>query len=84
MWSIHELDKDKTIQSIANEEARLDHYKIERERLVNEFNRIQRAHQLQEEKLMFQIDQLNEFIKSGEDFVKECKEHLKSFDNAIN
>ena len=35
-WSINELDKEKTKQSISNEEARLDHCREERERLIRE------------------------------------------------
>lgn len=77
-WSINELDKEKTKQSISNEEARLDHCRIEREKLFNEFQRIKLINTQKENEMLDKIEMLDVSIKSGEQFVKECKEHLNN------
>lgn len=79
-WNINELDKNKTEQSIANEEIRLDHCRVERERLFNEFTRIKLINTRNENKMLDKIENLDKSIKFGEQFVSECKEHLKNFD----
>ena len=78
-WSVSELDKNKTEQSIVNEEIRLDHCRVERERLFNEFTRIKLINTRNENKMLDKIENLDKSIKFGEQFVKECKEHLKNF-----
>lgn len=77
-WSIYELDKEKTKQSISNEEARLDHCRIEREKLFNEFQRIKLINTQKENEMLDKIEMLDASIKSGEQFVNECKEHLNN------
>ena len=79
-WSVKELDKSKTEQAISNEEARLDNCRVERERLFNELCRIQRENKIKEERMVQQIDKIDASIESGEQFLNECKEHLKDFD----
>ena len=80
-WGIHELNKDKTILSIANEEARLDHCKIERERLIRERDRYKIEADRKLAEYYEKIGRLNFSINSSEQFVNECKEHLKDFEN---
>lgn len=77
-WSINELDKEKTKQSISNEEARLDHCRVEREKLFNEFQRIKLINTQKENEILDKIEMLDASIKSGEQFVNECKEHLNN------
>ena len=79
-WSVSELDKNKTEQAISNEEIRLDHCRVERERLFNELCYIQRENKIKEERMVQQIDKIDASIESGEQFLNECKEHLKDFD----
>jgi hypothetical protein len=79
-WSVSELDKNKTEQAISNEEIRLDHCKVEREKLFNEFSRIKMLNTQKENEMLDKIEILDRSIKSGEQFVNECKEHLKDFD----
>jgi hypothetical protein len=81
-WSINELDKSKTEQSISNEQIRLDHCKIERSRLYDEYVRMEREHRRKEQELIDKLDKLYLSIESGEKFIKECQEHLKDFENA--
>lgn len=81
-WSISDLDKSKTEQSIANETIRLEHCKVERDRLFTELCRIQRDNKIKEENIMQYIDKIDVSIKSGEQFIKECQAHLKDFENA--
>ena len=80
-WSIKELDKNKTEQSISNEEARLDYCRFEKERLFNEFTRIKLINTQKENEMLDKIEMLDISIKSGENFINECKEHLKDFEN---
>jgi len=79
-WSVSELDKNKTEQAISNEEARLDHCRVEREKLFNEFTRIKLINTRNENDMLNKIEMLDKSIKSGEQFVNECKEHLKDFE----
>ena len=79
-WSINELDKNKTEQSISNEEARLDTCRETLDKLKKEYN--QKVTQYDTELyLMHQnIIKISKSIESGEKFIKECKKHLKDFD----
>ena len=79
-WSVSELDKNKTEQAISNEEARLDHCRVERERLIQERDRYKIEANRKLTEYYEKIGMLNCSIKSGEQFVNECKEHLKDFD----
>jgi len=78
-WNISDLDKSKTEQSIINEETRLNHCRVKREQLFNEFTRIKLINTKKENEMLNQIEKIDASIKSGEKFVKECKDHLKNF-----
>lgn len=80
-WSVAELDKNKTEQSIANETARLDACREVLEKLNKEYNHMCVKHENEELKLAEKIGKIKKSIESGEKFVKDCKEHLKTFEN---
>ena len=77
-WSINELDKEKTKQSISNEEARLDHCREERERLIRERDKFKNDTDIKMWEYYDKIEKLTRSINCGETFVKECKEHLNN------
>ena len=79
-WTISELDKNKTEQAISNEEARLDMCRVELDKLIIERNRYKIEADRKLAEYYEKIGRLNFSIKSGEQFVNECKEHLKDFD----
>ena len=81
-WNINDLDKSKTEQSIANEEARLDYCREERERLIRERDKFKNDTDIKMWEYYDKIEKLTSSIDCGETFVKECKEHLKDFENA--
>ena len=78
-WSISELDKNKTEQSIENETARLDTCKEILDKLNREYNHMCIKHEIEELKLAEKIGKLKKSIESGEKFVEDCKNHLKDF-----
>ena len=78
-WNISDLDKSKTEQSVLNEETRLNHCRVKREHLFNEFTRIKLMNTKKENEMLDQIEKIDTSIKSGEKFIKECKEYLKDF-----
>lgn len=80
-WSISELDKNKTEQSIANENARLDVCREVLEKLNKEYNHMCVKHENEELKLAEKIGKIKKSIESGEKFINECKEHLNSFES---
>ena len=77
-WNINELDKEKTKQSISNEEARLDHCREERERLIRERDKFKNDIDIKMWEYYDKIEKLTRSIDCGEIFVKECKEHLNN------
>lgn len=77
-WSIYELDKEKTKQSISNEEARLDHCREERERLIRERDKFKSDTDIKMLEYYDKIEKLTRSIDCGETFVKECKEYLNN------
>ena len=79
-WSISELDKNKTEQSIANETARLDACRNVLEKLNKKYNHMCVKHENEELKLAEYIEKIKKSIESGEKFVKDCQEHLKDFE----
>lgn len=81
-WKINELDKEKTKLSISNEEARLDCCREERERLIRERDKFKNDTDIKMWEYYDKIEKLTHSIDCGETFVKECKEHLKDFENA--
>jgi len=81
-WSIKELDKDKTEQSISNEQARIDICREKLDKLIKERDRYKTETDLKLLEYYDKIEKLNRSIASGEQFVKECKDHLNDFENA--
>ena len=79
-WSVSELDKNKTEQAISNEEIRLDHCRVERERLIRERDKFKNDTDIKMWEYYDKIQNLTRSIDCGETFVKECKEHLKDFE----
>lgn len=79
-WSISELDKNKTEQSIANETARLDACREVLEKLNKEYNHMCVKHENEELKLAEKIGKIKKSISSGEKFIEDCNNHLKSFE----
>ena len=77
-WKIGELDKAKTEQSIANEEIRLDHCHEEVMKLINEADRLRFNYEQKYNSLCERIDKIKKSIEGGEQFIEECKEHLKN------
>lgn len=79
-WNISELDKNKTEQSIINEEARLNTCREILDKLNQEYKFICIKHENEELKLAKKIGNIKKSIESGEKFINECKEHLNSFE----
>lgn len=78
-WSISELDKNKTEQSIVNETARLNTCQEVLVKLNKEYNHMCVKHENEELKLAEKIGQIKKSIESGEKFIKDCQEHLNDF-----
>lgn len=81
-WSIKELDKSKTEQSISNEQARLDMCRETLDKLIKERDRYKAETDLKLWEYYDKIEKLTKSIDSGEQFVQECKDHLNDFENA--
>ena len=80
-WSIKDLDKSKTEQSITNEEIRLDTCREILDKLIKERDRYKTETDLKLCEYHNQIEKLTMSIKSGEQFVQECQLHLNDFEN---
>ena len=81
-WNINELDKSKTEQSIANEQIRLDICRETLDKLIKERDRYKAETDLKLWEYYDKIEKLTHSIDCGEIFIKECKDHLKDFENA--
>ena len=81
-WNINDLDKSKTEQSIANEQARLIQCKLKWNQLEKEANRYYEESENKRDEYHKKLNSLLKSIESGENFVNKCKEHLKDFENA--
>ncbi len=81
-WSVSELDKNKTEQSIANESARLDNCRETLDKLKKEYEQ-KRYHFIHVvlAQMEDKIATLESSIASGEKFIEDCKNHLKTFEN---
>jgi len=79
-WNINDLDKSKTEQSISNEEARLDMCRENLDKLTQELERYKEETNNKLSKYYEMIAKIQRSIDAGEQFVNECKEHLKDFD----
>ena len=75
-WNIKDLDKEKTEQSIANEQARLDQCRETVERLKKEFRRMKLINTKNETEILNKIEDIERSIEEGENFVLKCNEHL--------
>ena len=82
-WSINELDKSKTEQSISNEQARLDMCREKLDKLIKERDRYKAETDIKLWEYYDKIEKLTRSIESGEKFVNECNEHLNDFENAV-
>lgn len=79
-WSVSELDKNKTEQSISNEEIRLDNCRAVVDKIKKEYEHKKYMFMVELSNLEDKITALETSITSGEKFIEECKEHLKDFD----
>ena len=79
-WSISELDKNKTEQSITNETARLDMCREVLEKLKKEYEHKKYMFMVELSNLEDKITTLETSISSGEKFIEDCNNHLKSFE----
>ena len=81
-WNVSDLDKNKTEQSIINEEARLDYCRKKLDKLQKEYEqkRYYYIHVILAE-MEDKISDLESSISCGEKFINECKEHLNSFES---
>lgn len=81
-WSIKELDKSKTEQSISNEQARLDMCREKLDKLTQELERYKAETNNKLSRYYESIAKIQRSIDAGEQFVQECKDHLNDFENA--
>ena len=81
-WSINELDKSKTEQSISNELVRLDICREKLDKLIKERDRYKKETDIKLAEFYEKIGILKMSIDAGEKFVRECKDHLNDFENA--
>lgn len=79
-WSISELDKNKTEQSISNELARLDICKETLEKLKKEYEHEKYMSMVKLSDMEDKILVLERSIDSGAKFVEDCLKHLKTFE----
>jgi len=80
-WNISELDKNKTEQCISNESVRLDTCRETLDKLNKEYNHMCVKHENEELKLAEKIGKIKNSIESGEKFLEDCKNHLKTFES---
>jgi DNA repair exonuclease SbcCD ATPase subunit len=78
-WSISELDKNKTEQSITNEQTRIDMCREKLDKLINERDRYKAETDIKLWEYYDKIEKLTKSIESGEKFVEDCKNHLNDF-----
>ena len=75
-WSIKDLDKSKTEQSIANEQNRLDECYKSLKKLKVDYERKSYEYRCKLSDIEDRINALENSIESGEKFIRECNEHL--------
>ena len=81
-WSINDLDKSKTEQSITNETIRLENCRQSLNELKNEYEHKKYEYMIELSNIENDINTLETSIASGEKFIEDCKNHLKDFKNA--
>ena len=79
--NINDLDQNKTEQSIASENARLDTCRVTLERLKQEYDRVQNQYVGKIGKIMDQIKLIEYSIIEGEKFINKCQTHLNKLKN---
>lgn len=80
-WNISESDKSKMELSIANETARLDFCREALNKLKKEYEIKKNEYTIKLVDLKDKIHNIEKSIASGEKFISECNEHLKTFEN---
>ena len=80
--NIKELDKSKTEQSITNETIRLEYCHEVVKKLIMEADQLRTAFLKKHSDLCERIDTIIKSIEYGEQFIEDCKEHLKYFEDA--
>lgn len=80
--NIKELDKSKTEQSITNETIRLEYCHEVVKKLIMEADQLRTAFLKKHSDLCERIDTIIKSIEYGEQFIEDCKEHLKDFEDA--
>ena len=78
-WNIQDLDKNKTESSIENEKIRLEKCHKEVDRLIEEVDLLRESYESKYHSLCERIDSIKKSIELGEDFIENCQEHLKDF-----
>lgn len=75
-WNIKDLDKDKTEQSISNEQARLDLCRETLEKLKKEYESKKYEYMVILSNYEDKINDIEKSIEEGENFILKCNEHL--------
>jgi len=76
-WSIKELDKSKTEQSITNEEARLKQIKESYAKLDNEYEAYLEESNKKLNDMKERLRSLENSYRQGSEFIRQCNEHLR-------
>lgn len=75
-WNIKDLDKDKTEQSISNEQVRLDLCREIVEKLKKEYESKRYEFMIILSNYEDRINDIEKSIEEGENFILKCNEHL--------
>ena len=75
-WNIKDLDKEKTEQSISNEQARLDYCRSQLEKLKKEYESKRYEFMVILSNYEDKINEIEKSIEEGENFILKCNEHL--------
>jgi len=76
-WSIKELDKSKTEQSIVNEEARLKQIKESYAKLDNEYEAYREESNKKLNDMKERLRSLENSYRQGSEFIRQCNIHLR-------
>jgi len=76
-WSIKELDKSKTEQSIVNEEARLEKIKESYAKLDNEYEAYREESNKKLNDMKERLRSLENSYRHGSEFIRQCNIHLR-------
>jgi len=77
-WNINELDKNKVEQCIVNETIRIESCKESLNKLKNEYEQKRHKYMTALSNIEDKITNLETSISSGENFLEQCKNRLKS------